>query len=129
MLKHFQRQNRRSFRQLALQIALALAGGVIWFLVSGLNHGAAFACGVLAVAAGQMVQSLVSFSGGVQGAGTWFGRFLLATLLKWIVVFAAIAFCINRLHGAPIALLAGFAASLLVIQLFNFYDAKVKRGS
>lgn len=112
-----------------MQVALALAGGLVLLLVSGVDHGAAFACGVVAVAAGQLVQSLISFSGGVQGAQPWFRRFLVATLLKWSAVFAIIAFCADLLRSAPMALLAGFMASLFVIQLFNFYDVKVKRGS
>jgi len=31
--------------------------------------------------------------------------------------------------AAPFATLAGLMFSLLVIQLFNYFDAKVKRGS
>jgi multidrug efflux pump subunit AcrB len=129
MLKHFHEQRNRSIRLLAVQAALALAGGSVWFLMSGPNQGRSFASGVLAIAAGQLVQSFVSFSGGVQGARKWFGRFLLATLLKWIVVFTVLALCVNSLRSAPLAILVGIMVSLLTIQLFNFLDAKVKRGS
>lgn len=129
MLKHFHGQRQRSLRLLAAQIALSLAGGLIWFLASGAEHCLAFVSGVLVMSAGQLLQSLVCFSGGVQGPQVWFRRFLAAVLLKWILVFSLLAFCFDSLRDAQIALLAGVVASLFVIQLFNFYDVKVKRGS
>ena len=129
MLKHFHEQHSRSLRLLAVQAALAFVGGSAWLLISGPDQGRSFAFGALAIAAGQMVQSLVSFSGGVQGAKRWFGRFLLAPLLKWLVVCAVLALCIGSLRSAPLAMLAGIVVSLLALQLFNFFDVKVKRGS
>lgn len=85
--------------------------------------------GALAVAFGQFVQALVAFTGGVRAAAVWFGRFLWGVMLKWLVVFALLYSGMRWIAPAPFATLAGLMFSLLVIQLFNYFDAKVKRGS
>lgn len=114
---------------LVVQFALAAVSGSIWFAFVSSEQSVAFAIGAIAVALGQYVQSMVSFTGGVRKAGEWFGRFLLAVLLKWLTVFSLILAGMNRLSLAPLATLVGIVLSLLVIQLFNYYDARVKRGS
>ena len=129
MLKHFQDQRSRSARLLVLQFALAIVIGSIWFAFISFAQSMAFAIGAMAVALGQYVQSVVSFTGGVRKAADWFGRFLLAVLLKWLTVFSLMFAGMNWLSLAPLAALAGIVFSMLVIQLFNYYDARVKRGS
>jgi F0F1-type ATP synthase assembly protein I len=129
MLKHFQNQRNRSMRLLVLQSALAIVIGSIWFVFNSPAQGMAFAIGALAVALGQYVHSVVAFTGGVRKATDWFGRFLLAVLLKWLTVFSLMLLGMRWLASAPLAGLAGIVFSLLVIQLFNYYEARVKRGS
>ena len=129
MLKHFQNQRSRSVRLLVLQLALAVVISSIWFAFISSAQSMAFAIGATAVALGQYVQSAVSFTGGVRKAADWFGRFLLAVLLKWLTVFSLLFAGMNWLSLAPLAALAGIVFSMLVIQLFNYFDAKVKRGS
>jgi hypothetical protein len=129
MQKHFHEQRFQGIKLFAAQVTLALIGGLLCSLVAGFIEGKAFASGVIAIAIGQLVQSQVSFTGGVRGAKVWFGRFLLAVLLKWLIVIAILAYSVDSLRMAPLALLAGFVVSLLIIQLFNFFDVKVKRGS
>lgn len=129
MLKHFQDQRSRSARLLVLQFTLVAVIGSVWFAFVSSAQSLAFAIGALAVAIGQYVQALVSFTGGVRKAPDWFGRFMLAVLLKWLTVFSLMLAAMSLLASAPLAALAGIVLSMLVIQLFNYYDAKVKRGS
>lgn len=129
MLRHFQGQRVRSFRLLAWHMLLAGSVGLAWSFVNGVPQGLAFALGVLPVAIGHFLQARVSFAGGAQPAAAWFGRFLLAVLLKWGIVIALLLLSIRWLSASPLAALAGITVSLLAIQLFNFFDAKVKRGS
>jgi hypothetical protein len=129
MQKHFHEQRFQGIKLFAAQVTLAFIGGILCSLVAGFAEGKAFASGVIAIAIGQLVQSQVSFTGGVQGAKVWFGRFLLAVLLKWLIVIAILVNSSDSLRMAPLALLAGIVVSLLIIQLFNLFDVKVKRGS
>ncbi len=128
MQKHFHEQRFQCIKLFVALMALALIGGLFCSLIASFVEGKAFALGVIAIAIGQLLQSQVAFTGGVQAAKVWFGRFLLAVLLKWLVVIAILASSIDSLKQAPLALLAGFVISLFVIQLFNFLDVKVKRG-
>ena len=129
MLKHFQDQRHRSVKLLAVQAFSALPIAAVWSLIDGSAQGLAFLIGALAVALGQFVQASVAFTGGVRAAAAWFGRFLWGVLLKWLVVFALMFLGMQWIAPAPLATLAGLVFSLLVIQLFNYFDAKVKRGS
>lgn len=129
MLKHFQNQRNRSMRLLVLQFALAIVIGSIWLAFISPVQSMAFVLGAFAVALGQYVQSVVAFTGGVRKAADWFGRFLLAVLLKWLTVFSLMLLSMHWLASAPLAALVGIVFSMLVIQLFNYYDARVKRGS
>ena len=104
-------------------VALALS------LIASPSQGVAFILGALAVALGQFLQSVVAFTGGVRGAAIWFGRLLFGVLLKWLLVFSIMLAGMKWIAPAPLAALSGLVFSLLVIQLFNYFDAKVKRGS
>ena len=129
MLRHFQNQLNRSAKLLALQALSAALIALAWSLIDSSAQGMAFAIGALAVAFGQFVQALVTFTGGLRGAADWFGRFLVAVMLKWLLVFSIMLFGMEWIAPAPFAAIAGLVFSLLVIQLFNYFDAKVKRGS
>ncbi|MFZ9649985.1 MAG: hypothetical protein ACO29C_07835, partial [Fluviibacter sp.] len=97
-------------------------------LIASPSQGVAFILGALAVALGQFLQSVVAFTGGVRGAAVWFGRLLFGVLLKWLLVFSIMLAGMKWIAPAPLAALTGLVFSLLVIQLFNYFDAKVKRG-
>lgn len=129
MLKHFQDQRHRGVKLLALQASAAVLIASVWSLIDSPVQGAAFLIGALALALGQFVQALVAFTGGVRAAAAWLGRFLWGVMLKWLVVFALLYCGMQWIAPAPFATLAGLAVSLLAIQLFNYFDAKVKRGS
>jgi hypothetical protein len=114
---------------LVLQALSAVLIALAWSLIDSPSQGVAFMIGALAVALGQFLQSVVAFTGGVRGPAPWFGRLLLGVLLKWVLVFSIMLAGMKWIAPAPLAALAGLAFSLLVIQLFNYFDAKVKRGS
>ena len=114
---------------LGWQLLAMLAFGSIGLVFGNRVQAVAFAIAAVAVAIGQYAQSRVAFGGGVSPARLWFGRFLSALLLKWLLVFSALLAGMQQLAAAPLAGLSGFVLSLLVIQIFNLYDAKVKRGS
>ncbi len=128
MGNHFLVQRSKNVRLFAAQLASAGLFGAIWLLFGGYVQALAFALSALSVALGGWVQSLLAFSGGVQPAAVWFGRFVVALLLKWLVVFVLLMVFMKWLAKAPFAAIVGFGVSLLVIQLFNFFDAKVTRG-
>lgn len=129
MLKHFHDQRHRSVKLLVVQAFASLLVAAVCSLIDGSAQGVAFLIGALAVALGQFVQAFVAFTGGVRAAAVWFGRFLWGVMLKWLVVFALMFYGMQWIAPAPFATLAGLMFSLLVIQLFNYFDAKVKRGS
>jgi len=128
MGNHFLVQRSKNVRLFALQLLLAGLIGAIWSLFGSSAQGLAFAIAAMSVAIGGLLQSLLAFSGGVQPAGVWFGRFVMALFLKWLAVFLLLLLFMRWLAKAPFAAIVGFAVSLLVIQLFNFFDAKVTRG-
>lgn len=129
MLRHFQNQLNQGAKLLVSQALSAMLIALVWSLIDSPSQGVAFMIGALAVALGQFLQSVVAFTGGVRGAAPWFGRLLLGVLLKWVLVFSITLAGMKWIAPVPLAALAGLAFSLLVIQLFNYFDAKVKRGS
>lgn len=129
MFNRFQNQRFRSAELLAVQVLIAVLAGVMVLLIFDKVQALAFVIGALAVALGQFTQYWLTFSGGVQNARVWFGRFLLAVLLKWLLVFVLLLAGMHWLAKAPLAALLGFMCSLLITQLYNLFDAKVKRGS
>ena len=129
MLRHFQNQLNQGAKLLVLQTLSAVLIALAWSLIDSPSQGVAFMIGALAVALGQFLQSVVAFTGGVSGAAPWFSRLLLGVLLKWVLVFSIMLAGMKWIAPAPFATLAGLVFSLLVIQLFNYFDAKVKRGS
>jgi hypothetical protein len=129
MLNHFQIQRHQRVRLLVAQTLFAAAAGLAFGLGFGLAEGLAFVVAALAVSVGQFAQSWVTFSGGLQNARNWFGRFLFGVMLKWLLVFTIMLVGMPYIAKAPLPALLGFIFSLLIIQLYNYFDAKVKRGS
>ena len=129
MLRHFQNQLNQGAKLLVLQALSATFVALALSLIASPSQGVAFILGALAVALGQFLQSVVAFTGGVLAAAAWLGRLLFGVLLKWLLVFSIMLAGMKWIAPAPLAALSGLVFSLLVIQLFNYFDAKVKRGS
>jgi hypothetical protein len=102
---------------------------IICFLLSKHIQGAAFALAVLIIAVAHFVMANFVFTSRVQAAPAWFGRLLLAVLVKWLIVILLMLFFMRPLKEAPLMAILGVMASLMVIQVFNYLDAKVNRGS
>ena len=119
MLKHFRHQ-RKTGRVLAVsQLMLAVVGGLIGSIAGTREQGLAFALGAAIIALAHFAMSVLVFTGHVQSP----------VVLKWLTVMALMLLFMQYLAPAPIMALAGVLASLAAIQLFNYFDAKVKRGS
>lgn len=129
MLKHFINQRRINRNLLMIQSLIAIAVSGICFLVATQAHAIAFALGVMIVALAHFGMASLIFVSSVQAAPVWLGRFFLAAMLKWLMVIVLILFFAKQLSAAPVMALVGVVVSLIVIQLFNYIDAKVKRGS
>ena len=152
MLKHFRNQRKTGRVLVVSQLMLAVVGGLIGSIAGTREQGLAFALGAstalsfapysmmnidlhrislgaLIIALAQFAMSVLVFAGHVHSAPVWFGRFLFAVVLKWLAVMALMLLFMQYLAPAPIMALAGVLASLAAIQLFNYFDAKVKRGS
>lgn len=129
MFKHFINQRRINRNLLMIQSLIAIAVSGICFLVATQAHAIAFALGVMIIALAHFVMASLIFVSSVQAAPVWLGRFFLAAMLKWLLVVALILFFAKQLSAAPMIALLGVIVSLVVIQLFNYFDSRVKRGS
>ena len=67
----------------------------------------------VAVVAGGWVAARMALGGGVQAAGSAMTRLIVAIVLKWVLVFAALALGFAWLRLPPLALLAGVATGLM----------------
>lgn len=95
--------------QLVAVMLVALA-----FLLQGPGAALAAAIGGLGVALGNALAAQVALGGGVVVAGAAFARLLAATLLKWLVAITVLAIALAVWRLAPLPMLAGFAAALVV---------------
>lgn len=129
MLNHFKNQRNLSRKLFLIQLLLAVSVLIISFLLSKQIQGIAFALAALIIAVAHFVMANFVFTNRVQATAAWFGRLLLAVLLKWLFVILLMLFFIRPLKDAPLMAILGVIASLVVIQVFNYLDAKVKCGS
>nr|WP_244755795.1 hypothetical protein [Pseudoxanthomonas helianthi] len=95
--------------QLVAVMLVALA-----FLLQGPGAALAAAIGGSGVALGNALAAQVALGGGVVVAGAAFARLLAATLLKWLVAITVLAIALAVWRLAPLPMLAGFAAALVV---------------
>ncbi len=95
--------------QLVAVMLVALA-----FLSKSPGAALAAAVGGLGVALGNALAAWDALGGGVVMAGTAFVRLLAATLLKWLVAITVLAIALAGWRLAPLPMLAGFAAALVV---------------
>ena len=126
MLNHFKNQRNLSRKLFLIHLMLAVSVVIICFLLSKQMQGMAFALAALIIAVAHFVTAVFVFTDRVQAAPVWFGRLLLAVLMKWLIVILLMLFFIQE---APLMAILGVIASLVAIQVFNYLDAKVKRGS
>ena len=129
MLIHFINQRKINRNLLMIQTLMAIAIGVICSLIATQAHAIAFALGVMIIALAHFVMASLVFAGSVHAAPMWLGRFFLGVMLKWVLVIALMLVYSKYLTAAPIMAVLGVIVSLVLIQLFNYFDARVKRGS
>jgi hypothetical protein len=129
MFKHFITQRKISRNLLMIQLLIAIVVGVVCILAASQAQAIAFALGVMIIALAHFAMASLVFKGAVQAAPVWLGRFFLAVMLKWFLVAGFMLFFAKHLTVAPMMTIMGVIVSLVVIQLFNYFDAKVKRGS
>ena len=129
MLNHFKNQRNLSRKLFLIHLMLAVSVVIICFLLSKQMQGIAFALAALIIAVAHFVTAVFVFTDRVQAAPVWFGRLLLAVLMKWLIVILLMLFFIQPLKEAPLMAILGVIASLVAVQVFNYLDAKVKRGS
>lgn len=129
MLNHFKNQRNLSRKLFLTQLLLAVSVLIISFLLSKQIQGIAFALAALIIAVAHFVMANFVFTSRVQAATAWFGRLLLAVIMKWLIVILLMLFFIRPLKEAPLMAILGVIASLVAVQVFNYLDAKVKRGS
>ena len=129
MLKHFKNQRNLNRRLLLIQLCFAVAIAIICFVLNMQVQGVAFVLSALIISLAHFVTAYFVFADRVQAAPIWFGRLLIAVVMKWIIVISLMLLFMRYLKEAPLMSLLGVMASLLVIQIFNYLDAKVNRGS
>ncbi len=129
MLNHFKNQRKTNRNLLMIQTLMAIAIAVVCSLVATRAHAIAFALGVMIIALAHFVMASLVFISSVHAAPVWLGRFFLSVMLKWFLVIALMLVFAKHLTAAPMMAVLGVIVSLVVIQLFNYFDARVKRGS
>ena len=129
MLNHFKNQRNLSRKLFLIHLMLALSVVIICFMLNKQLQGIAFAVAALIIAVAHFVTARFVFTDRVQSAPIWFSRLLLAVFVKWLIVILLMLFFIRPLKEAPLMAILGVIASLVAVQVFNYLDAKVKRGS
>ena len=88
MLNHFKNQRNLSRKLLLTQLCIAVVVGLICTILNKQEQGLAFALAALIISFAHYVTALLVFKDRVQAASVWFGRMLLAVVLKWIIVIS-----------------------------------------
>ena len=129
MLNHFKNQRNLSRTLLLIQLVIAVVVGLICTILNKQVQGLAFSLAALIISFAHYMTAILVFKDRVQAAAVWFGRLLLAVVLKWIIVISLMLLFIQQLKGSPLMAILGVIVSLVTIQVFNYLDAKVNRGS
>ena len=129
MLNHFKNQRNLSRKLLLIQLVIAVVVGLICTILNKQVQGLAFALAALIISFAHYMTAILVFKDRVQAASVWFGRMLVAVMLKWVVVISLMFLFIRQLKESPLMAILGVIVSLMTIQVFNYFDAKVKRGS
>jgi hypothetical protein len=104
---------RRLMLRAAVYPLLAVAVSSALFLLLGVRYALGVALTGLATVLGAWLAARMALAGGVQAAGAAMTRLILAMLLKWIMVIAALALGFGLWRLPPLALLAGIAVGLI----------------
>lgn len=129
MLNHFKNQRNLNRKLLLAQTLIAFVVVIISSLMNMFMQGLAFALAALIISMAHYVTANFVFTARVQTAPDWFGRLLIAVVLKWLLVISLMLLFIRQLKDSPLMAILGVIVSLVAIQVFNYLDAKVKRGS
>lgn len=129
MLDHFKNQRNLSRKLLLIQLPVAVVVGLICAILNKQAQGLAFALAAMIISIAHYVTAILVFRNRVQAASVWFGRMLAAVVLKWLIVISLMILFIQQLKESPLMAILGVIVSLVTIQVFNYFDAKVKRGS
>jgi ATP synthase protein I len=107
-------QSRRlAWRIVAWQFATAIVTAAFWLIAGQREALAAFLGGGL-VALGSMIFALRFFPRRQPDAGVVLTRLVVSTALKWFVVIGGLGIVLGRLQMAPLPVLTGLVAALLV---------------
>ncbi|KAB7765876.1 hypothetical protein [Xanthomonas maliensis] len=103
---------RRLMLRAAVYPLAAVAITSLGLLLLGPRYAAGVALTGVATVAGGWVAARTALGGGVQAAGSAMMRLILAMVLKWVLVFAALTLGFALWRLPSLALLAGIAIGL-----------------
>jgi F0F1-type ATP synthase assembly protein I len=129
MLNHFKNQRNLSRKLLLAQLLIACGVAIMCSMLNKHAQGLAFAIAALIISVAHYVTARIVFTNRIQAASGWFGRLLIAVTLKWIIVISLFVLFIQQMKDWPLMAILGVIVSLVAIQVFNYLDAKVNRGS
>ncbi|MBP7369910.1 MAG: hypothetical protein KA902_00570 [Arenimonas sp.] len=129
MLNHFKNQRNLNRKLLLAQMLIAFVVAIICSMLNKQMQGLAFALAALIFSIAHYVTARFVFTDRVQTAPDWFGRLIVAVILKWLIAISLMLLFIHQLKDAPLMAILGVIVSLVAIQVFNYIDVKVKRGS
>ena len=129
MFNLFKNQRNLSRKLFLTQLCIAVVVGAICTILNKQAQGIAFTFAVLIISIAHYVTANLVFIDRVQAASVWFGRLLLAIVLKWLIVISLMFLFIQQLKEAPLMAILGVIVSLVTIQVFHYLDVRVDRGS
>ncbi|AAW73979.1 conserved hypothetical protein [Xanthomonas oryzae pv. oryzae KACC 10331] len=104
---------RRLMLRAAVYPLAAVAITSLGLLLVGPGYSAGLALTGFATVLGGWVAARTALGGGIQTAGIAMVRLILAMVLKWVLVFVALALGFGLWRLPPLALLAGIAIGLI----------------
>ncbi len=104
---------RRLMLRAAVYPLAAVAITSLGLLLVGPRYSAGLALTGFATVLGGWVAARTALGGGIQAAGIAMVRLILAMVLKWVLVFVALALGFALWRLPPLALLAGIAIGLI----------------
>ena len=129
MSHHFLNQRKQNRKLLALQLVITVGVCMVLVALFGTEIALAFGIGAAVFSLAHFVMAWILFVGTYQAAIDWLIKLYMAVVIKWLLVFVLMWVFMKRLAIAPLASIGGIVFSMLVIQLFTIYEAKVKRVS
>jgi ATP synthase protein I len=115
-----------ALRAVAYQVAAVLVVALA-FLRMGAPASLAAFLGGSSVVLGTALAATIALGGGVATARSAFSRLMLATGLKWLVIFTIFAIASGVWRMAPLPMLAGLAVALIAHPLALNFCVRVER--